>query len=107
MLHDTEDTSSLVWFTVPKHEGDAVWLPPHITEDLDAHVISSNVSVFWLGTFVGVVGIEIDYSTMAKQVESIRLYNNGYVFLSDGRSQQRQPQLRLFLLDHFPDWRVI
>jgi diguanylate cyclase (GGDEF)-like protein len=30
-----------------------------------------------------VVGIEIDYSTMAEQVESIRLYNNGYAFLSD------------------------
>ena len=29
------------------------------------------------------VGIEIDYSTMAEQVESIRLFNNGYAFLSD------------------------
>ena len=32
---------------------------------------------------VGVVGIEIDYTTMAEQVESIRLYGNGYAFLSD------------------------
>lgn len=46
-------------------------------------VISYNVPIYWRGQFVGVVGIEIDYSTMAKQVESIRLYNNGYAFLSD------------------------
>ena len=46
-------------------------------------VISYNVPIYWRGRFVGVVGIEIDYSTMAKQVESIRLYNNGYAFLSD------------------------
>ena len=32
---------------------------------------------------MGVVGIEIDYSTMAEQVDSIRLFNNGYAFLSD------------------------
>ena len=82
-LYDTQDTSKLVWFTVPKHTGKPIWLPPYITENLDVRVISYNVPIYWRGRFVGVVGIEIDYSTMAKQVESIRLYNNGYAFLSD------------------------
>ena len=84
-LYDTEDTSDLVWFTVPKTKSSPVWLPPYITENLGARVISYNVPIFHKGTFVGVVGIEIDYSTMAEQVESIRLYNNGYAFLSDAQ----------------------
>lgn len=82
-LYDTEDTSSLVWFTVPKFKGEAIWLPPYITDNLDVRVISYNVPIYYRGQFVGVVGIEIDYSTMAKQVDSIRLYSNGYAFLSD------------------------
>ena len=82
-LYDTADTSGLVWFTVPKYRGEPVWLPPYVTENLNRRVISYNVPIYWRGTFVGVVGIEIDYSTMAEQVESIRLYNNGYAFLSD------------------------
>ena len=81
--YDTEDTSKLVWFTVPKHTGQPVWLPPYITDNLDKRVISYNVPIYWRGTFVGVVGFEIDYSTMAEQVESIKLYNNGYAFLND------------------------
>ncbi|MDO4404296.1 MAG: diguanylate cyclase [Atopobiaceae bacterium] len=81
--YDTEDTSNLVWFTVPKYKGEAVWLPPYITDNLDKRVISYNVPIYWRGTFVGVVGIEIDYSTMAEQVESIRLYDNGYAYLCD------------------------
>jgi diguanylate cyclase (GGDEF)-like protein len=81
--YDTENTSELVWFTVPKYEGEPVWLPPYITDNLDKRVISYNVPIYWRGNFVGVVGIEIDYSTMAEQVESIRLYNNGYAFLCD------------------------
>ena len=84
-LYDTQDTSKLVWFTVPKYEGEPVWLPPYITDNLDKRVISYNVPIYWRGTFVGVVGIEIDYSTMAEQVESIRLYSNGYAFLSDAK----------------------
>ena len=82
-LYDTADTTRLVWFTVPKHEGEAVWIPPYITDNLDKRVISYNVPVYWRGQFVGVIGIELDYSTMAGQVDSIRLYSNGYAFLSD------------------------
>ncbi|MBR0415281.1 MAG: GGDEF domain-containing protein [Clostridia bacterium] len=81
--YDTEDTSQLVWFTVPKYEGKAIWLPPYITDNLDKRVISYNEPIYWKGQFVGVVGIEIDYTTMAEQVDSIRLYSNGYAFLSD------------------------
>ena len=74
-LYDTADTSKLVWFTVPKHLGEAIWIPPYITDNLDVRVISYNVPIYWRGRFVGVVGIELDYSTMAEQVESIRLFN--------------------------------
>ena len=82
-LFDTKDTSRLVWFTVPKFKGEAIWLPPYITENLDKRVISYNVPIYFKGQFIGVVGIEIDYSTMAEQVDSIRLGGNGYAFLSD------------------------
>ena len=81
--YDTSDTSTLVWFTVPKATGEGVWLPPYITENLDVRVLSYNIPVTYRGQFVGVIGIEIDYSVMADQVESIRLYNNGYAFLTD------------------------
>lgn len=82
--YDTDDTSSLVWFTVPKATGEGVWLSPYITENLDARVISYNVPVYRKGQFFGVIGIEIDYSTMAEVINHITLYDNGYAFLNDG-----------------------
>ncbi len=81
--YDTSDTSSLVWFTVPKYENKPIWLPPYITDNLDMRVISYNVPIHWRGKFIGVVGIEIDYTTMADQVNNIRLFDNGYAFLND------------------------
>jgi len=82
-LYDTEDTSSLVWFTVPKATGKPVWLPPYITDNLDIKVISYNVPIYLGSQFVGVIGIELDYSTMAEQVDNITLYENGYAFIDD------------------------
>ena len=82
--YDTEDTSRLVWFTVPKFTGKPVWLPPYKTENLDVdEVISYNYPIYLRGRFVGVIGIEIDYTVMKEQIESIKLYNNGYAFLTD------------------------
>ena len=81
--YDTSDTSNLVWYTVPKSTGSPVWLPPYVTENLDVLVLSYNVPVYQNDTFVGVIGIEIDYTTMADQVNNIKLYDNGYAFIND------------------------
>ena len=32
-LYDVNDTSNLVWFTVPKYEGKSIWLPPYVTDN--------------------------------------------------------------------------
>ena len=82
-LYDTENTDTLVWFTVPKATGKPIWLPPYITDNLDVRVISYNVPVYFEGRFIGVIGIEIDYSSMARQVDNITLYENGYAFIND------------------------
>ncbi len=81
--YDTKDTSKLVWFTVPKATGKPVWLPPYITDNLGARVISYNVPVFRKGIFVGVIGIEIDYSLMAQEVDHVTMYDQGYAFIND------------------------
>ena len=82
-LYDTEDQSALVWFTVPKATGKPIWLPPYVTDNLDVFVMSYNVPIYKGDMFVGVIGIEIDYSTIAEQVSNITLYNNGYAFIDD------------------------
>jgi diguanylate cyclase (GGDEF)-like protein len=84
--YDTNDTSTLVWFTVPKATGKGVWLPPYYTENLGERVISYNEPVYWEDKFVGVIGIEIDYDTLASEVENIKLFEHGYAFILDENS---------------------
>lgn len=81
--YDTNDTSALVWFTIPKAEKKGVWLPPYHTENFGALVISYNVPIYRQGEFVGIVGIEIDYGTLSSEVEEIKLFDNGYAFILD------------------------
>lgn len=81
-ISDTSDPE-MVWFTVPKLSGKSIWLPPYISKNLYRRVLSYNVPIYKGNAFVGVVGIEIDYSVMAMEVDSIKLYDNGYAFIND------------------------
>jgi len=83
--YDLDDTTQLVWYTIPRASRTPVWIPPYITDNLDVRVISYNVPILLHDKFVGVIGIEIDYSTMAEQVNNIKLYDNGYAFLNDSK----------------------
>ncbi len=102
-LYDTSDTSQLVWFTVPKATGKSVWLPPYITDNLGARVISYNTPVYLNGTFVGVIGIELDYSFMAEQIDNITLYENGYAFVVDEEGKLiYHPRMDVMTMDTSP-----
>jgi diguanylate cyclase (GGDEF)-like protein len=81
--YDTNDTSSIIWFTIPKANGKGIWLPPYYTENLNMQVISYNVPVYWKNRFVGVIGIEIDYKTLAHEAEDIQIFKSGYAFILD------------------------
>ena len=82
---DTNDTSRLVWFSVPKATKKGLWLPPYYTENLVKRVISYNAPVYHNDLFIGVIGIEIDYGTLTREVENIRLFDNGYAFILDAK----------------------
>ena len=107
-LYDTGDTSALVWFTVPKSTGKAIWLPPYITDNLDVRVLSYNVPVYYQSTFVGVIGIEIDYSTMAEQADSIRFFGDeGYAFITDGEGRTiYYPRIEIYGEEEQPDEQI-
>ena len=98
--YDINDTSALVWFTVPKATGEGVWLPPYYTENLDVRVVSYNVPVYWEKQFIGVIGIEIDYEMLKQEVENISIFKSGYAFILDEDSNVfYHPQLDSAQLD--------
>ena len=83
--YDTEDTTKLVWYTVPKATGRSVWLEPYITDNLDKYVLSYNTPIYKGDRFIGVIGIELDYDTIVGPVNSISIYGDGYAFINNNR----------------------
>jgi diguanylate cyclase (GGDEF) domain len=75
------------WYYVPIREGKAVWLDPYRNVSLDLTIISYAAPVYKAGTFIGVVGMDINWDTLVKQAADIRVFDSGYAYLAeeDGR----------------------
>lgn len=84
--YNTNIPAAPKWFTIPKMLGKSIWLPPYDTENLGTRVISYNVPIYWQKQFVGVIGMEIDYETLAQEAGKIRLFEHGYAFILDADS---------------------
>ena len=77
----SDDQFECKWFYEPKNTGKPVWLPPYITDNLDAVVISYNVPVYRFEEFYGVVGIEISYHTLGEQIKNIKVLKSGFAYI--------------------------
>ena len=81
----SDDHFEARWFYQPKERGEPLWLSPYFTDNLDVYVISYNVPVYRNKSFVGVVGIEIDYHTLGDQVKDIKVLKTGFAYIVDDR----------------------
>ena len=84
---EIDGTNECLWFYETKDAGHPIWLPPYITDTIGAYVISYNVPVYRNTTeFIGVVGIEIDYAALGKQIKDIKIHRSGYAFIVDSET---------------------
>ena len=95
VFHDvtpiTYEEGKCVWFNIPKNTKESKWLMPYETDNLGAYVLSYNTPIYKSGIkdddhFIGVIGIEISYSTLGEQIKNIKALNTGYAFIVENQN---------------------
>lgn len=81
--YDEDDISHVGWYSIPKERGEAVWMNPYYNENLGAMMISYVRPIYREGTFIGVIGVDIDYITLVDRLEGTAVFRSGYAFLTD------------------------
>ena len=71
------------WYYEPVKKDKAVWLPPYLNENIGMYMISYTMPVKVRGTLVAVVGVDIEFSSLAEVVSNIKVFETGYGFLAD------------------------
>lgn len=81
-LYPPEDTAHVGWYWQARNAGKPVWTAPYLNENTGTQMISYVIPLYAGHTFVGVVGMDVDFSFLKNEVDSVALYENGYAFLT-------------------------
>lgn len=81
-LYEKDDTEHVGWYYIPIEAGKSVWMEPYYNQNLDIYMISYVIPVYKNEDLLGVVGMDIDFEYIIKEVDSIRTYETGHAFIT-------------------------
>lgn len=73
----------LEWYYKPQESKKPLWLEPYTDPDLNIEMISYVVPMYSGETLVGVAGMDINFDTFKNAINSLKVYDTGYVALLD------------------------
>ena len=80
-LYDKEDTERVGWFWQPYESKNPVWMLPYYNQNNNIYMISYVIPMYHKERFIGVVGIDFDYTVLEDRVSKIKIYENGFAHL--------------------------
>ncbi len=78
-----EQDSKVSWYYQAKDAGTDIWIKPHYDDVYKSYVISYVKPIYKDKVFIGVVGMNIDFSYITEYVDSIMPYDGSIAFLLD------------------------
>ncbi len=83
--HTDARTNHLGWFHAPKGLDTPQWLPPCYNESLGIYIVTYVIPYIVNGKNLGVLGIDINFNSIADLLRSIKIYETGHAFFADVR----------------------
>lgn len=85
--YSSDDISHVGWYYVPLERGRPSWLDPYLNANLDKTIISYVAPLYRAGTFIGVIGIDVNFEDLTDLIGSIQILDSGYAFLTDSNGK--------------------
>ena len=80
-IYDKDDTEHVGWYWQPYEVGKPIWMTPYYNQNNNVFMISYVVPLFYKDTFIGVVGMDFDYTILTQIIHEIKVYENGFAHL--------------------------
>ena len=80
-LYNKDDTEHVGWYWQPYEAGKPIWMTPYHNQNNNILMISYVVPLYYGNSFIGVVGMDFDFTVLTEVVQKIKIYENGFAHL--------------------------
>ena len=85
-MYDPSDLEHVGWYYIPVNNGAPMWMDPYLNSNINVYMISYVVPLYAEdGTSIGIVGMDVAFTELTDMVDSIKIYDSGYAFLTDSQ----------------------
>ena len=81
--YDKTDIAHVGWYYTPVNNGGPTWMNPYLNENVGIYMISYVVPLFRDGVNAGIVGMDIDFTTVQNIAEASDAYKTGMPIITD------------------------
>lgn len=74
--YNTSDIEHVGWYYEPIKAGKAIWMEPYMNLNIQTEIISYIIPIYQGTTFVGVLGVDIDFQKLLEIASDVECYNN-------------------------------
>lgn len=84
LAFNSTDVEHVGWFYSPKEAKRSLWMSPYYNKNLGVFMISYVIPFYqYSGEFIGVIGMDINFKTIASETQGVQIYESGKVALAD------------------------
>ena len=79
--YDKDDIEHVGWYWQPYEAGHPIWMTPYYNQNNNVLMVSYVIPLYYENTFLGVVGMDFDYTVLTEIIHKIKIYENGFAHL--------------------------
>lgn len=79
--YDPSDIERVGWYYEPVRARQPIWMLPYKNKNISINMISYVIPIFKNGTDVAVVGLDIDFDDLTKNISSLKFITSSYTYL--------------------------
>lgn len=81
--YSPDDIEHVGWYYTPINTKRPTWMQPYQNKNIGIYMISYVIPIFKFDKAIGVVGVDIDFDYITREIASIRIFDKDYAFLTD------------------------
>lgn len=86
-MYDPSDLEHVGWYYIPVQNGEATWMDPYLNSNINVYMISYVVPIYVNDISVGIVGMDIDFTSIEAVVGNTTVYDTGTACLLNSQDQ--------------------
>lgn len=82
-MYEPDDLEHVGWYYIPVANQQPTWMEPYLNSNINVYMISYVIPLFIDGESVGIIGMDIDFSSFTEVLEACSIFQSGYAFLAN------------------------